>query len=54
VIRSRHVVAWMLLWGTAFGFSTPIEDGGTTQGAAALIGGAAEQVDTALASAMAS
>jgi hypothetical protein len=54
VIRSRHVVAWMLLCGTAFGFSTPIGDGGTTQGAAALIGGAAEQVDAALASAMAS
>jgi hypothetical protein len=44
----------VLLCGTAFGFSAPIGDEGTTQGAAALTGGAAEQVDAALASAMAS
>jgi len=54
VIRSQHFVAWVLLCGTAFGFSAPIGDEGTTQGAAALTGGAAEQVDAALASAMAS
>jgi hypothetical protein len=54
MIISRHLVAWMVLCGTAFGSSTPIGDRGATRGAASLIAGAREHVDALLASAMAS
>jgi hypothetical protein len=42
VIRSRHIVAWVILWGTAFGASTPPADHGAPSGAASLIAGAGE------------
>src|SRR5258708_38381054 len=42
VIRSRHIVAWVILWGTAFGASTPTGDHGVPSGAASLKAGAGD------------
>jgi hypothetical protein len=42
VNRSRHIVAWVILWGTAFGPSTPTGDHGVPSGAASLKAGAGE------------
>jgi hypothetical protein len=42
VNRSRHIVAWVILWGTAFGASTPTRDQGVPSGAASLKAGAGE------------
>jgi hypothetical protein len=39
VIRSRHIVAGVILWGTAFGVSTPTVDHGAPSGAASLQAG---------------
>jgi hypothetical protein len=42
VIRSRHFVAWVILCGTAVGFSTPTTDRGAANGTVSLSAGAKE------------
>ena len=43
MIRSRRIIAGVILWGTAFGASTPTGDHGAPSGAASLQAGAGER-----------